>query len=418
MKNKTVIIVGGGLSGLTAATYLADAGIDVILLEQGKDYASRCEKNSIEILVGLGGAGTISGGKLCFPPASGAIWKKTQKNSFLFRPFFQNMLSSLHTILPSSQQDVNYASNAIIHKDYHTELVLKDSMQVFVSELIYNAIQKGVTIRCGCRVKNLCRTNTGYVVFFHNEAGEQEYLHGQYIVLATGRTSVPFLQNVLQLKHIHQPDMGIRLTTNINQPAFSIIGKDTKLKQVVGRFLVRTFCVCSGGDSVRTSTYGYTCFDGHFSEQLTNHTNLGILARSPIYSEPRAIEHYLRAMQRYVDAEISLKDFIKYHALLAKGSNYEPLFEALALFISELYRTNMLIQNADEIPVMLPAVDRINPLIRTNVDFESQLPHIYVTGDASGISRGFVQAIWAGYCTAKGIISQITHMQQNREAVS
>ena len=125
------------------------------------------------------------------------------------------------------------------------------------------------------------------------------------------------------------------------------------------------------------------------------------------------------AVARYTQsAEISLKDFIKYHDLLAKGSGYESLFEALTVFISELYRSNMLTQNADEIPVMLPAVDRINPLIGTNTDFESQLPHIYVTGDASGISRGFVQAMWAGYCTAEGIIGQITHIQRNQEAVS
>lgn len=87
MKNKTVIVVGGGLSGLTAAVYLADAGIDVTLLEQGKSYASRREENGLEVLVGLGGAGTISGGKLCFPPASGAIWRKTRESLIKFRPF-------------------------------------------------------------------------------------------------------------------------------------------------------------------------------------------------------------------------------------------------------------------------------------------------------------------------------------------
>lgn len=418
MKNKTVIVVGGGLSGLTAAAYLADAGADVTLLEQGKDYASRCEENSLEIMEGLGGAGTISGGKLCFPPASGAIWRKTRESSIYFQSFCQNMFSGLHTILPFPQLEVNRSSDTITCKDYHTELVLKDSMRMFVSELISKTIQKGVTVRCGCRVENICRTTADYEIFFNNEAGERERLKGQYVVLATGRTSVPFLQSVLQRQHAHQPDMGIRITTDTKQPAFSVIGEDVKLKQMVGQFLVRTFCVCSGGDSIKTSTYGYTCFDGHFKEYVTDHTNLGILARSPIYSKPGVTGHYLRAMQRYVDAEISLKDFIKYHSLLAKGSGYESLFEALTLFILELYRSNMLTQNADEIPVMLPAVDRINPFIRTNVNFESRLSHIYVTGDASGISRGFVQAMWAGYCTAEGIISQMTHMKRNREAVS
>lgn len=418
MKNNTVIVVGGGLSGLTAAAYLADAGIDVTLLEQGKDYAFRREENDSEILMGLGGAGTISGGKLCFPPASGAIWEKTQDSLSKFQPFCKNTLSGLHAILPFPQQEPSYASDIIFRKGYHTALVLKDSMRAFISEMICKTIQKGVTVRCGCRVENLCRTTENYEVFFQNEAGERERLKGKYIVLATGRTSVPFLQSVLRLRRAHQPDMGIRLTTDTKQPAFSVAGEDVKFKQIVGGFLVRTFCVCSGGDSVRTSAYGYTCFDGHFKEKLTDRTNLGILARSPLYSGQGATERYLQAMQRYVDAEISLKDFIKYHALLAKGSGYESLFEVLALFISELYRSNMLTQNADEISVVLPAVDRINPFIPTSVDFESQLAHIYVTGDASGISRGFVQAMWAGYCTAEGIISQIIHMRQDLEAIS
>lgn len=418
MKNNTVIVVGGGLSGLTAAAYLADAGVDVTLLEQGKEYASRREENDSEILVGLGGAGTISGGKLCFPPASGAIWRKTRKSLIKFSSFCQNTLSEVHAILPLPRQEDNCASGAIVRKEYRTELVLKDSMRTFVSEMICKTIQKGVTVRCGCRVENLRRTTTDYEILFYNEAGEREFLKGKYVVLATGRTSVPFLQSVLRPEHIHQPDIGIRLTTDTKQPAFSVMGEDVKLKRIVGRFLVRTFCVCSGGDSIRTSVYGYTCFDGHFKEQLTDHINLGILARSPVYSEPGVTRHYLRAMQRYVDAEISLRDFVKYHTLLAKGSGYEALFEALAVFVSELYRSSMLTQNADEIPIMLPAVDRINPLIRTNFDFESRLPHVYVTGDASGISRGFVQAMWAGYCTAEGIISQIIHMRQNQEAIS
>ena len=118
-------------------------------------------------------------------------------------------------------------------------------------------------------------------------------------------------------------------------------------------------------------------------------------------------------MQHYVDTAISLKDFIRLHALLSKGSIYDSLFDVLTEFILELYRSGMLNQNADEIPVLLPAVDRVNPFIHTNARFESSLPHVYVVGDAAGISRGFVQAMWAGYCAAEGIISQITRTHYN-----
>ena len=412
MKNATVIVIGGGLSGLTTATYLASAGIDVLLLERGKRYAKRNINVPSEVLSGIGGAGTVSGGKLCFPPASGAIWRKTSKTMDRFHSFCQAMFSGLQVISPIPRQD-NSLNSSMTRKYYRTEVVLKDSMQKFIVNLINQSTQNGVKIRSGCCVDGLRRTSNGYEVLFINEGGEREIQKSNYIVLATGRTSVAFLHTLFRLQQSHQPDLGIRLTTDLSQPLFSVIGEDVKLKQTIDRFMVRTFCVCCGGSSIKTSTDGYTHYDGHFESHLTDCTNFGILARSPLYSGIDISEHYLQSMQHYVDTAISLKDFIRLHALLSKGSIYDSLFDVLTEFILELYRSGMLNQNADEIPVLLPAVDRVNPFIHTNARFESSLPHVYVVGDAASISRGFVQAMWAGYCAAEGIISQITRTHYN-----
>lgn len=416
MEKGTVIIIGGGLSGLTAASYLAGAGAGVTLLEQGKPYADRDAANGNEVLTGLGGAGTLSGGKLCFPPASGGIWRKTRDSMSQFAGFCRESFSGVSTLLTLPEQDIDPLPREMFRKTYRTEVVLRDTMRAFVTELIQDVVRKGVTVRCGCRAEDLRAGAEGCEVLFRNENGEQERRSGAYAVLATGRTSTPFLRRLFGAGRGHCPDLGIRLLTDRMQPAFSRVGEDVKLKLELGGYLIRTFCVCCGGDSVKTATGGYAHYDGHFEDRITERTNLGILARSPACSGPEAAERYLQSMQRFVDLELSLKDFGRYHRLLAKGTIYEPLFDALAEFVSQLYRSGMLIQNADEIPVMLPAVDRVNPLIRTNAGFESPLPRVSVTGDAAGVSRGFVQAMWAGYCAAERVIGRMTREEQTQRA--
>lgn len=407
MKRIKVIIVGGGLAGLTAALYLADSDVDIVILEQGKDYSIRTPERLEDTLVGLGGAGTISGGKLCFPPASGGIWKKTHGEMENFASFCGSAFSSAETILALPSRKQVQHTEGIIQKDYRTEIILKSSMNELVNNILHKLMSTGVSIRCGCRVKELSYLNGSRTVIFTNEVGENEYSVANYVLIATGRTSTPFLTKLFGENISHQPDLGIRLSMNTKQPAFFTYGEDVKLKRITSDYIVRTFCVCCGGGSIKTLTHGYVHFDGHFGDSLTDVANIGIMARSSRYSGIETADNYLNSMQKYLDSDISLKDFIKYNHMLSKDTVYDQLFNALSSFISDLYKSSLLVQNPDEIQVMLPAVDNLNPLIDTNSGFESRFPHVYVLGDAAGVSRGFIQSMWSGYCAAKRISEEI-----------
>lgn len=422
MNDNHIYIIGGGLSGLSAAISLAQAGnTRITILEQGSNYAARLNSTNSDILCGLGGAGTLGGGKLCFPPASGKIWKKTKHLSSSYKQFKQQYFDSL-----IANADKNYIpllrtdNSSIAQKNYNSELLLKGTMNHWVSELISMAISLGVTIRCHCTFLKFQYSNQGIVVDFVNEESYLEQQTATYLLLATGRTSVSLLNSAIpqKISFAPTPDLGIRLSLDRDQSlAFSAIGKDIKLKSCIGDFSLRTFCVCSGGDSVLIRKGKHQYYDGHFSEKTTEITNFGILARSPAYCGITVADDYLNAMQEYVDADMSLKDLIKYRKLLTRGNQYGPLFDAIIEFISQLQDVGYITQNPSTIPIMIPSVDRFNALIATDRDFETQLPGVFVIGDAAGISRGFVQAMWSGHCAAERIKQIMTSEFWNRRAM-
>ena len=66
-----VAIVGAGPAGLFAAHELIQDGLEVAVIDMGKDVSSRSRTDPFDLLHGMGGSGTFSDGKINFHPEVG-----------------------------------------------------------------------------------------------------------------------------------------------------------------------------------------------------------------------------------------------------------------------------------------------------------------------------------------------------------
>lgn len=410
-----VVIIGGGISGLTAANELCrQVSCRVLVLEQGNSYWERLSSDSPDLLEGLGGAGTVGGGKLCFPPASGEIWRKTA--SQYSRSFYRQMkrqFSQFGDVSSSSysKRAINYDFvNCCYEKNYDTQLLLQQDMSLFIQELIQSVSQR-VMLRTGSRLTGYHDDTNGKIVFYIDADGQTHRIRTRFLVLACGRSFARELPRLLPSAYvIQQPaDLGIRLLfPRQERGIFCQVGKDVKLKARYRDVSVRTFCVCSGGTLATLHYHGQTCYDGHFGNKISNEVNIGILARSADCTGTEAAIKYLTTYQDMANRDIALGWFLKNWKDISKKPEHEKLFYAIARFTNFLLTSGQLGANAEETRVLMPSVDRLNPLVRTNEEFCTPDPRVWVIGDAAGISRGFVQSCWSGFCAAAGLAEKLS----------
>lgn len=421
MEHYDVVIVGGGISGLSAANELCRlTPCRVLILEQGGSYQERLSSSSPNLLEGLGGSGTVGGGKLCYPPASGEIWRKTasrysrafyRQMKWQFSPFVSGCDSSTGCLNP----DYDF-KNHYYQKTYGSELLKQRDMARFIQGLI-QAISWRATLRTNSRMIGYCDHTNGKMIFYTDTDGQTHSVHARFLMLACGRSFARELPSLLPADYVvQQPaDLGIRLVFPRRKGGgFYQAGKDVKLKANYGHVSVRTFCVCSGGALAKLRYYGQTCYDGHFGNEISSKVNLGILARSPFCVGTEAAIEYLAAYQDMAEQNISLDWFLKNWNSLPKVEEHRELFSAIARFSGALLASGQFGVGAEEIRVAMPSADRLNPLVRTDKDFCTPDPGVLVIGDAAGISRGFVQSCWSGYCAAAGIAEALS-CEMNRD---
>jgi hypothetical protein len=154
-------------------------------------------------------------------------------------------------------------------------------------------------------------------------------------------------------------------------------------------------------------------YDGHFSDRITDKTNIGIMSRSSKLKGVSVAEDYCKAFQ---DSEpLSLKDFMKNGVGLLKNdyaAKFAEVIESINYFISQLVTADLLSNNLNDCHVSYPAIDRYNPLIHTDQNFETNCKDLFVIGDAAGVSRGYIQSLWSGWACGHQIVAQINNSEK------
>lgn len=424
---KKIAIIGAGLSGLTMAYNIKkNCEADVVIFEKGKRYIQRIEEESDELLCGEGGAGTVFGGKLCFPPASSGVWLRSKLNNIMFEEFTQNCLASFfpNKTIPSimSTTQLYQKREKLFFKDYESIFLTKSEMRTFVGALISEVKELGTIIYNNCEFVDYVEKNGKFYIRCLHDELEQENHEFDYLVFASGRLSADLTLKWLGTRTsvaLQNPDLGIRFSLKYKDSAmFENIGKDVKIKAKFGNIGVRTFCVCTGGNKTRVDLKGMKYYDGHFEDKITDEVNMGILARSPYIFGYEGAALFCSCLKDYLDADFSLKDFMKYsHRMIKETNIYSDVLDSINSFLYMLKQEHIIDENLDKYPVWLPSVDRLNPIIRTNHNFETTTHNLYVIGDAVGISRGFVQSMWSAYCASEDVIKKVKGQEYKEKMI-
>lgn len=410
---RKIVIIGAGLSGLCSAYLISSyTNAKVTIIEQGDSYDDRLRKSSPSMISGVGGAGTVGGGKFCFPPASFGVWKKTGYSNDKFLKFLNICVKPFFNTFEFKQFPDNQRALKnldVFEKKYNSTLLTKDELNNFVNNMLKVIKSQKVEIRTHSKfveTKNFGYQN--YIVYEKDNIREIEPY--DILIFATGRSSANEILNWLpyNVYLLQNPDLGIRFSLCRNESdIFNSIGKDIKLKNYYKDVCVRTFCVCSGGNKTVVELGKNKYYDGHFGEKLTNEVNIGILARSPRFYGYASAQRFCEELMDNLNSDMSMNDFIKYNKkLLPSTTQFDEIFDAISLFVNSLSDSGIIDQNLSKYPVWLPAVEHLNPVIYTTKDFKTLIKNVYVIGDAVGVSRGFIQSMWSAFCASLGIISE------------
>ncbi len=420
-KKYDVIIVGGGPAGIFASLELSDAGIDVLLLDKGKEIDARIcpiqggSKHCMlcspcHLVSGFGGAGAFSDGKLTL-----SLGEKVAELEH------QATLAGLR-LTPVKLR----------HLGTENCRPALGAMRKYLTPEI--------NIMLNTEAESIIVEN-GTVTAIKTTNGER--LDCSYLILAPGREGAEWLTNeAAQLKlslNSNPVDVGVRVEvpSAIMEELTSVL-YEAKLEFYSNTFddRVRTFCMCPGGEVIMESTGGsdpvITVNGIGYAEKKTKNTNFAILVSTTFtepFHEPIAYGKYLARLANILSGGVlvqrlgDLMEGRRSTKARLQRSLIEPSLKAatpgdLSFALPFRYLKGIV--------EMLQAMDKLAPGIASphtllygiEVKFyssqlkltpclETEISNMFAAGDGAGISRGLVQASASGIIAAREILRRL-----------
>ncbi len=427
MKKIKVIFIGAGVSNLTAANYLIDNLYDdFIILEKGEVLSKRfckgaenftcnfCNKGCSTV-EGVGGANALNGNKLCYFPASSGIIDKT--NKFGMESAFNYLRSLMSNYIdPTLNNSYEIFENK---KNYNSDVLDRKDFSAMIN-LLTNKLKDYIITNC--QVVSITNLDAKTLIVTNNG---NEYLADK-LVIGSGRSSHSFLKEYFQINGIsyslQTQDIGIRIETNkdnFNENYYYQV--DPKFKFTFKQYgSGRTFCAHNQGKVVPVR-FGNSFFaDGAFGDTFEHQNNIALMVRSnnPLSSEK--IEEWCTAINkmsknRLIIGEVKIINDRKLMiSEIIELINHFPTQDHKRLIIELLNKIligkyNILHSNLKDETLRIygPAIDRywVKPLLLKDFSIIGS-NNIYIIGDAAGLSRGYIQAMYSGYIWAGGFLNK------------
>lgn len=457
-KNYDVVIVGAGPAGIFASLELCDAGLDVLLLDKGREIdarvcpvqnrSGRCALCSpCHLVSGFGGAGAFSDGKLTLSTQVGGRLKELV-GADQARALIEYVDSIyLKFGAPSKVYGIGANVAKLEREAASAGLTLTPvKLRHLGTELCHetlkamqNYLSPKSDIRLRTTIKNIV-VDDGALKAVETSDGER--LGCRYLILAPGREGAEWLCNEaarLNLGLDSNPvDVGCRVEVSMTtMKKLTSTLYESKLEFYSRSFndRVRTFCMCPGGDVIMESTGGadpvITVNGIGYARPRTKNTNFAILVSTTFtepFHEPIAYGKYLARLANVLSGGVlvqrfgDLMDGRRSTQARLQNNPVEPSLEAATpgdLSFALPYRY------LKSIVEMLQAIDKLTPgvaspqtlLYGIEVKFyssrlkltpclETEIGNVFAAGDGAGVSRGLVQASASGILAAREILER------------
>jgi len=457
-KTYDVAVVGAGPAGIFASLELCNAGLDVLLLDKGREIDDRvCPvQNSsgccalcspCHLVSGFGGAGAFSDGKLTLSTKVGGRLEELVGSEQARALIDYVDAIYLEFGAPPKVYGIGKNTAELEREAASVGLTLIPvKLRHLGTELCHktlkamqNCLSPKLEIRLGTTVKNIV-VEDGVVKAIVTDRGQD--ISCRYLILAPGREGAEWLCNEatrLRLSLDSNPiDVGCRIEVpmTIMEKLTSTL-YESKLEFYSRSFndRVRTFCMCPGGEVIMESTGGsepvITVNGIGYAQPKTKNTNFAILVSTTFtepFHEPIAYGKYLARLANILSGGVlvqrlgDLMDGRRSTQARLQNNPIEPSLKAatpgdLSFALPYRYLRNIM--------EMLQAMDKLVPgvaspqtlLYGIEVKFyssrlkltpclETEIRNLFAAGDGAGVSRGLVQASASGIVAAREILKR------------
>ncbi|MCC7568082.1 MAG: NAD(P)/FAD-dependent oxidoreductase [Candidatus Methanofastidiosa archaeon] len=452
-----VIIIGAGPAGLFAADKLSrETEHRITVLEMGKESTHRrCHTQShnmctqcdpCDIYAGIGGAGALSDGKLNLTPRIGGdpdslhhSYDEIAEYIKFVDETFLRYGADVH-IYGDNKDDLNSlrrkASASGIEFISGVQRHMGSDKTPLIIDRFYKELKaRGVTFLTKTKIHQIeCQGGK-----FFAKAENATYA-GDYLIVAPGRAGAYWFRTQARLLGIENKygpiDVGVRVEfpATLYEPVEQIM-YDAKFKLYTKTYddMVRTFCTNPRGFVTEENYPDFVMVNGHAKkEEKSDCTNLALLTRIQLTDPVEDTTEYGRSiarlattigggkpiLQRYKDLIMGRRSTwnrIKRCQVAPTLKNATPGDISMALphrivtnIVESVERLDSVIEGIASDSTLLYAAeikfyDTKYPVSR---HMETNIPNLYVAGDASGHSRGIVYAAVTGILAAEGIISK------------